>query len=266
MSKLVTGGNGMNKWFEGGGDIWTGANQGLQRFGGYFQTDKKQGGGRHTQGQWGTGNSLAYYGNVNIDPSIRAIQEQSLAKNNNLYNELGESGKKLWDNSNSLRQRYIDNGGAFSDAYVRPLQEKVNLGRGELQRNLGMRGISGSSFGDQSLQNYDVRSEMALGDARSQAEMMNLNAITGIDDQMAKNLFQRFSQQASLSQADANIAKDRLQQELSALGIGTQQQQLMIQAFEAWQSRGANNRQNIAADIIKGIGGGMGGGGGGGAS
>lgn len=237
-----------------GGKTWSGldATKGIMRYGNYFDASRKMGGGRASQ-TWGTGNSSMSYGNVTIDPRIRQIQEQNLAKNNNLYNELGESGRSILGDLRGLRSRYEGNQSAYIQSRLDPYQQQFATRRGELQGSIGLRGLGGSSFGEQALTNFDIDTQRALGDVRAQAENENLQALTGLSAQEANTLFSRVANQASLTNADSDTAKAMLQQELSALGLGSQQQQLMMNAFESWQGRGNQDRQNIAQDIIGGF-------------
>ena len=218
----------------------------------YFNTSKKYGGGRSTT-KWGTGYSDMEYGNVTIDPSIRAIQEQNLSKNNNLYNELGTSGQNIMGNLEGLRSAYQGNMSAYNQARVNPLEQELTTQQGQLQRSIGMRGLSGSSFGDQAMTNFGIDKQRSLGDARALAATENFQALTGIDAQMADTLFKKVSQQAALTGMDAQTARDRLQQELSALGLGTQQQQLMINEFDNFQNRAMQNRKAIADTVMSGF-------------
>jgi hypothetical protein len=226
----------------------------------YFNSSQKYGGGRGTN-TWGTGYSTMNYGNVTIDPSIRSIQEQNLSKNNNLYNELGTSGQNILGDLQGLRSSYQGNMSAYDQARVNPLEQELTSQQGQLQQSIGMRGLAGSSFGDQAMTNFAIDKQRSLGDARALAQNENLQALTGIDAQMANTLFQKVSQQAALTGMDAQTARDRLQQELSALGLGTQQQQLMINEFDNFQNRAMQNRQAIASDVLGGFSGAKGSGG-----
>lgn len=187
---------------------------------------------------------------VRMDPSIRAIQEQVLSRNTNLYNELGESGKNILGNLQGLRGRYEGNAAAYTQARVNPLEQELTTRQGELQRNLGLRGVSGSSFGEGAQTNFAIDKERALGDARSQAEMENLQAITGIDAQMASTLFNKTSQQMQINNMDLDTAKTRLAGELQAMGASQAQINTMVQAFESQQNRAFQERKAIADTIL----------------
>lgn len=243
------------------GKSWSGgdATKGVMRFGNYFDSSRRIGGGRGSQ-SWGTGYSNMSYGNVTLDPSIRALQEEGLANIRKLYGDTETYGNELIGNTRGLRERYLGNESAYKQSLINPILAQVAQRRGELQRNIGTRGLSGSSFGDQAMTNFDTDSQRALQDARAQAEFSNLQALTGIDSQLMQQMFGKISTQASLNGMTLEQAKQRLAQELSALGLGTQQQQLMIQAFESQQNRSEKERNDIANAVLRGFG--MGGGGG----
>lgn len=239
------------------------ATKGNTRFGNYFDTSRKVGGGRGSQ-EWGTPYSKMSYGNVTLDPSIRALQEEGLGQVRQQYGETQAYGDELINNSRGLRERYLGNESAYKQSLINPLLEQVSQRRGELTRNLGMRGLSGSSFGEQSLNNFETESGRALTDARAQAEFSNLEALTGVDAQLAQNMFGKVALEMQLTGMTLEQAKQRLEQEMGALGLGTQQQQLMMQNFEAQQSRGYQERKAIADNISSYFGKSGGGGGGGG--
>lgn len=202
----------------------------------------------------GTGYSTLKEGQLTLDPSIRSIQEQSLSRNTNLYNELGESGKNILGNLQGLRGRYEGNAAAYTKARVNPMEQELTTRQGELQRNLGLRGVSGSSFGEGAQTNFAIDKERALGDARAQAEMENLQALTGIDAQMASTLFNKTSQQMQINGMDLATAKERLAGELQALGASQVQINTMVKAFEGQQDRAFQERKAIADSILKGFG------------
>ena len=202
----------------------------------------------------GTGYSTLKEGQLTLDPSIRSIQEQALSRNTNLYNELGESGKNILGNLQGLRGRYEGNAAAYTQARVNPLESELTTRQGELQRNIGLRGLSGSSFGEGALTNFSTDKQRALGDARAQAEMENLQAITGIDAQMAETLFNKTSQQMQINNMDLDTAKTRLAGELQAMGASQAQINTMVQAFEGQQNRAFQERKAIADTVMKGFG------------
>lgn len=211
-----------------------------------------------------TGYSTAYQGNVTLDPSIRSIQDRSLGRIDELYGKAGSYGDELISNTRSLRNRFLGNQSAYSESQLNPLRQQVATRRGEIQRSLGLRGVSGSSFGDQTINAFDIESQRGLQDASANVEMQQLQALTGIDANLANQMFGKISIQSALNGESLQIAKERLAQELSALGLGQAQITLMANQFENYQRRMLQNLNDVShTDNISyssGMGGGSGGG------
>jgi hypothetical protein len=172
-----------------------------------------------------------------LDPRIREIQEQGLSKNNNLYNELGAEGQSILGNLRNTRSRYEGNQSAYIKSQTNPIEQELTQRQGGLERSIGLRGVAGSSFGDQSLTNFGVEKERAISDTRAKAEMENLQALTGIDSQYAQTLFTKVQQQAALTGADNETAKAMLMQEMQALGLDQKQSEAMAKTYEEYQRR-----------------------------
>jgi hypothetical protein len=201
-----------------------------------------------------TGRSTAIDGNVIIDPRIREIQEQGLSRNSNLYNQLDEGGREIMGNLRGTRSRYEGNRSAYMESQLNPVQQEYATRQGGLERNIGLRGLSGSSFGQQSLDSFATEKNRGISDARAKAEFDQLAAVTGIDSQMASTLFNRVNQQVAINGMDNDTAKAMLAQELSALGVGQAQINTMVQAYESQQNRAFQERKAIADTIVKGFG------------
>lgn len=122
-------------------------------------------------------------GVTRMDPTIRNTTLETMG---NIRGLLGQAG---------------GNQNAFIQARVNPLMAQIAQARGGLERDLGRRGVAGSSFGNQALSGFDFDSQRALGDARSQATQESLGF------------------QSSLNQLLSQGGSDLLQQELSALGL-----------------------------------------------
>lgn len=184
-----------------------------------------------------TGYSTAIGGKVKIDPSIRAIQDRGLGNINELYGQTGAYGDELIGNTRSLRNRFLGNQSDYAESQMNPLRQQIATRRGEVQRSIGNRGLGGSSFGEQSITSFDTESQRALQDASANVEMQQLQALTGIDAQLTQQMFGKISTQAQLNGESQAIVQARLKQELSALGLGQAQQEVMMKAFEEWQAR-----------------------------
>lgn len=216
-------------------------------------------------GYSGTGYSTALNGRVTVDPSIRAIQDEGLSRTKSMYGDAGAYGDELIGNTRSLRERFIGNNSAYADSQLNPLRQQMATRRGEIQQNIGLRGMSGSSFGEQALTNYETDSQRALQDASSKVEFDQLQALTGIDAQLTQQMFGKISTQAMINGESLDIAKQRFAQEMQALGLGQAQQQALLGAFDSYQQRemaGSPHDTGFATSGGGGVGGGGGGGGG----
>lgn len=156
-----------------------------------------------------TGYSSIRDGNVSIDPSIRNLQQES-------YGRLGEGVTRYLGDVDTLRGRFSANEGAYTQARVNPILEGRERRRGEITRGLGARGLGGSTFQDQAVTSSDLDYNRAESDARAMAERESVDALSGLDQN-------RLGAVGMYSEAGMNLAKDRLYQELAALGLGGQQ-------------------------------------------
>jgi hypothetical protein len=203
----------------------------------------------HENDPWNTGYSSANHGNVNIDPSIRALQDKGLGRIDELYNQTGSYGNELIGNSREMLKRYQGNMSDYAQAQLNPLQAQIAQGRGELQRGNSLRGLSGSSFGNQSMQNFDTGANRQLHDARAQIEAEQIQAQTGINGQMAQNMFAQIAQQSALNGESQQIAQQRLQQELAALGLGAQQIKMLQDSYDKFLQRDQDRRTAFGNQI-----------------
>lgn len=137
--------------------------------------------------------SKVHNGAAKLDPTIRNVFTSGLGNLQGLFDQAG------------------GNQGAFVQARVNPLMQQIAQGRGSLERDLGRRGVAGSSFGNQALSGFDMDSGRALGDARAMATNDAIN------------------QQGSLQQLMFGGGNNLLQQELAGLGLGQENIQLLLQ-------------------------------------
>ncbi len=170
-------------------------------------------------------------GVVTIDPSIRATQDQVLNRNSTGLNQY------LTD-TDSLRSRFLGNESAYSNSVLDPLRQSIATGQGNLERSIGLRGIAGSSFGDQALTNYLTDTGRSLRDATAQTEQESIGGLAGLD-------INRFNAIQTANQTDSQVARDRLQQELQALGLGQQEIQQQLTQFDNQQQRKLQSQQNL---------------------
>lgn len=131
-------------------------------------------------------------GAANMDPMIR----------NTLLESMG--------NTRGMLGKAQGNQNAFIQARVNPMEAQVARQRGQMEQSLGLRGVAGSSFGDQAMRSFNLDSERALGDARSQATQEALGFESGLNQ--------------LLSQGGSQL----LAQELAALGLSGQNIEQLI--------------------------------------
>ena len=170
---------------------------------------------------------------VSLDPSIRKLQDESLAKTS--QNEAGVMGygTQFRSRSDQTMNQYDDlykelqsNSNPFIQARVDPLKASIAQNRGELQRGQGLRGVGGSSFANDELSKFDFTANRELGNATSTATQEALGARTNtlgsIGNLNTSTLAGNSQVSNSLNTLNNNrntIARDRINQELSSLGL-----------------------------------------------
>ena len=170
---------------------------------------------------------------VSLDPSIRKLQNESLAKTS--QNETGVMGygTQFRSRSDQTMNQYDDlykelqsNSNPFIQARVDPLKASIAQNRGELQRGQGLRGVGGSSFANDELSKFDFTANRELGNATSTATQEALGARTNtlgsIGNLNTSTLAGNTQLSSSLNTLNNNrntVARDRINQELSALGL-----------------------------------------------
>ena len=171
---------------------------------------------------YSTGFSTVKNGVTTIDPTIRALRESSLT---DYLNSTGD-----------IRSRFLGNESAYVNSLLNPLRQSLASRRGELQRSLGLRGLGGSSFGNQSMTNLDISGQRELRDANAQAQAQNLEFLNSLD--------------SSRLSAQNNVAQQNLEQELSALGLGQAQISALMAAFESQQKREQVSQQIVNKMLV----------------
>ncbi len=139
-------------------------------------------------------------GGLSLDPSLRRPQNQILSEIGGLSAGLGRAGSQAQEQFNRLRTSLEGNQGAFLQARTNPLRESFASQLGGLQRSQGLRGISGSSFANQDVQNLTSGFNRQLGDQTSLALMDTIKAQTGLSEAELSMLNQSAAGQAQLSQ------------------------------------------------------------------
>ena len=170
---------------------------------------------------------------VSLDPSIRKLQDQSLA--NTAQNEAGVMGygTQFRSRSDQTMNQYDDlykelqsNSNPFIQARVDPLKASIAQNRGALERGQGLRGVGGSSFANDELSKFDFTANRELGNATSTATQEALgarnNTLGSIGNLNTSTLAGNTQLSSSLNTLNNNrntVARDRINQELSALGL-----------------------------------------------
>jgi hypothetical protein len=154
-----------------------------------------------------------------LDPRIDAIRQAGLANNA----ELTTGVKDIMAGTNTrLNGLYDEAGGnqnAFIKARVNPLEAQLAQRRGDLLQSNALRGISGSSFGDQAITNFDTDAGRALGDARALATNDSINSRLGISGNITNAGIAGTNALNTLNNQNFDTAKTMSQQELAALGL-----------------------------------------------
>lgn len=173
-------------------------------------------------------------GVAKLDPTIRNTLLETMGATRNLRNAAVRNEDlnfftETIGNTRDMLGRASGNENAFIQARVNPLEAQVARQRGQLEQSLGLRGVSGSSFGDQALRSFGLDAERALGDARAQATQEALGFESGLNQLLEQSGVQRVEQgrrgidfRSGLDQLLAQGGSQLLAQELAALGLSGQ--------------------------------------------
>jgi hypothetical protein len=124
------------------------------------------------------------------------------------------------------RMRSAEN--PFIQARVRPLEQQIATGRGQLQRGLSQRGVFGS-LGATEMANYDLRTQAQLGDARAQATVEALNAELASINQLVTTATGRAELERGLAESFATMGDSELRYTLAEMGLGQEAINAIIQ-------------------------------------
>jgi hypothetical protein len=188
-------------------------------------------------------------GTVSLDPSIRALRDSTLANipgyRSNLNTAYGDFSGRLGSIYGGLQ----GNQSPFIQARVNPLLQQQAQQTGQLQTSLGMRGLSGSSFGDQALTNLNTDYGRAIGDQAALATQDTLNAQTGVAGQMFNAAGANNQQNMALDTSIQGTAGQDLAQELSALGLAPADIGAILNSGVLAGNAGQNYASNIGQSI-----------------
>lgn len=159
--------------------------------------------------KFSTGSSTLAGGNIDIDPSIRGLYDESLG-----------TTRGLLSSTLASRDDLIGNRGDFIQSRTNPLRERIAQRRGTLNKELGRRGVFGT-FANKERTNLDIEGERALADAETQALSEALQTEAGFT-QLAQGL----------NMSIAEIAAGKYNNELQALGLSVNSILGMTQAAQ----------------------------------
>ena len=158
-----------------------------------------------------------------IDPSIRAMREQSLANvpsyQSILRPQLDTALQGLGQTRGRLEELY---GQTNDNAFMDPLLQRLALARGELTRGLVNRGLGGSSFQASALGNFESAAAPGIAQARQQGLQARQGLLTDLANADVQGLSTAGAGVAQLQNLDnlyASVAGQNLNQELAALGL-----------------------------------------------
>lgn len=159
-----------------------------------------------------------------LDPSIRSIQDQAMGQYAGIYGDIGQNTDRFLNQSSGLRDRFIGNQGAYVNARVNPIRERFGNLRAQVQQDLGRRGLSGSSFMNDSLRDIDTQAGIQEGDARAIATQEAAQFENQLNAQELDALNQAAANRARVTGETLEVARLRVAQEMGILQLGTKQQ------------------------------------------
>ncbi len=157
---------------------------------------------------------------LTLDPTIRSLQEETLSGYRGFLPELKTSFGDFTSRLTGARDTLTSASAGLKQARLSPLQEAIARRRGELYQSTGERGLAGSSFQDQAISNFELDAARQLGEASALADADVLERQTGIDKDILNAIIGKVQIEANLLGLPANIAQQRLQEELAAFNLG----------------------------------------------
>jgi hypothetical protein len=164
---------------------------------------------------------------LTLDPTIHGLQDQALQQTNALYGDIGDATKRYTTLTDDLRNRFLGNEGELVNARVAPMQDEFARRQGDLQQSLGLRGLSGSSFGDQSLDSLAATAGREIGNAKALAIADVGQFENSLNSEELNNFNNAAMQRAQMTGESIEVAKARLAQELGSFNLGQKGSQSM---------------------------------------
>lgn len=157
-----------------------------------------------------------------LDPSIRGMEDTATQNYAGLYGDFGNAADRFLNQSSGLRSRMFGNQGGYLNAVLSPIRERFSRLRGETQQNLGLRGLSGSTFQNDALRDIDTQAsrEEANTTALANQDMIRMEA--GLNESELNALNQAAAQRAAITGETMEVARARAARELGIFGLGQQ--------------------------------------------
>lgn len=157
-----------------------------------------------------------------LDPSIRRIEDDALEKYASLYGDFGNASNRFLNQSSDLRSRVLGNQGSYLKAVLSPIRERFSALRGQTQQNLGLRGLSGSTFMNDTLSDIDSRASREESNAMALANQDLFRMEAGLNQAELDALNQAAAQRAAITGESLEVARARAARELGIFGLGSQ--------------------------------------------
>jgi hypothetical protein len=171
-----------------------------------------------------TGYSSINGNTISIDPSIRKIQDDALGNYASIYGDVGNATNRFLTQTNSLRDKYLGNEGAFMQARVNPVKQATASIYGAAQQDMGRRRVGGSSFGYSTLRDIETQGAREEADARALATNDIAGFLNTLNAQELQALNQQAQLRAQMTGESLQGARDRLLQEMQSFGLSTDTQ------------------------------------------
>lgn len=120
-------------------------------------------------------------GKISFDPSIRSLQESGIDSAATGQREFGQAVGRFGGELGELKSRLFTNQDPFTQARTAATEERFAGERGALQRDIGRRGLGGSSFGQQAQTTQASQQERELNNQRALATQESIQAGVSID-------------------------------------------------------------------------------------
>ena len=157
-----------------------------------------------------------------LDPSIRSAEEGANQKYAGLYGDFGNAADRFLNQSSGIRSRLLGNQGGYLNSVLSPIRERFSALRGQAQQDLGLRGLSGSTFANDTLRDIDTQASREEANTTALANQDILRIEQGLNESELNALTQAAAQRAAVTGETIEVAKARAARELGIFGLGNQ--------------------------------------------